>query len=109
MLSMTDRQRIEHIIEHIDNVEQCIEGLDKDSFLRDNTIKYACYGHMIIISEAATKITRDTKKVLSNIEWKLITDFRNLIVHEYFRVDWNVVWDVIELNLPILKKELENY
>ena len=88
---MTDSQRIGHIIEHIDDIEKCIEGLDKDDFLRDGIVRYACFGHMVIISEAATKITRETKKQFVNIEWKLITDFRNLIIHEYFRIDWHIV------------------
>jgi uncharacterized protein with HEPN domain len=106
---MTDRQRIEHIIEHINNIERCVLGLDQDGFFRNDTVKYACYGHMVIISEAASKITKEGKKQFESIEWQLITDFRNLIIHEYFIIDWHIVWDVIELNLPALKRELEHY
>ena len=104
---MTDSQRLEHIIEHIDYIEQSIAGLDKDGFFRDDTVKYACYGHMVIISEAATKISKETKEHFKNIEWQLITDFRNVIIHEYFRVDWHIVWDVVKNNLPVLKNEIQ--
>ena len=104
---MTDIQRISHILEHIADIESCVGNLDKEGFLRDNTIKYACYGHMVIISEAATKISREVKKNFPLIEWKMITDFRNLIIHEYHRIDWHVVWDVIHVNLPVLKNNLE--
>jgi uncharacterized protein with HEPN domain len=103
---MTDKERIEHILENISIVEELIAGLDKDGFLRDNKVKYACYGNLVIISEAAARITKETKGNFEKIEWDLITGFRNFIIHEYFRVDWNIVWDVVEMNLPVLKNEL---
>jgi len=103
---MTDKERIEHIIESIELIEKFTKGYDKDRFFNNEEIKYACYGNLIIISEAATKISEEFKQKTKKIEWSLITGFRNVIVHEYFRVDWNIVWDVIEMNLPILKQEI---
>ncbi|OJW79073.1 MAG: hypothetical protein BGO69_00270 [Bacteroidetes bacterium 46-16] len=87
--------------------ERIIKGLSKDDFLSDETVKYACYASLIILSEAVARLSKEFKQKYENIEWDLIVGFRNIIVHEYFRVDWNIVWDVIEVNLPKLKKQLE--
>jgi len=70
---------------------------------------YACYANVIIVAEAATKITRGTKNGINKIEWQLITGFRNIIVHEYFRINWHLVWEVIKNDLPVLKGEMESY
>ena len=104
---MTDQDRLEHIIESIDRTEEFVKGLTKGEFLNDETIKYACYANLIILSEAVARLSKDFRKEYEEIEWDLIIGFRNVIVHEYFRVDWNIVWDVIEENLPKLKRQLE--
>ena len=46
------------------------------------------------------------KKNFPEIEWRLIKDFRNVIVHEYFGIDNGIVWDAVMLELPILKKHI---
>lgn len=106
---MTDLDRIGHITESITKIEEFVKGLNKDAFLRNEVIKYACYANLIILSEAATKLSKIYKEQTSEVEWELIVGFRNFIVHEYFRVNWNIVWDVIEVNLPKLKQKLQQY
>jgi uncharacterized protein with HEPN domain len=64
---------------------------------------------MVIIGEAASKITTGAKKKIVNVEWQLIIGFRNIIIHEYFRINWRVMWDTIKNSLPVLKKEMQNY
>ncbi|MBS1584982.1 MAG: DUF86 domain-containing protein [Bacteroidetes bacterium] len=104
---MTDQDRLDHIVESIDRVARMAKGLSKEAFLSDETVKYACYANLVILSEAVARLSKEFKQKYENIEWDLIVGFRNVIIHEYFRVDWNIVWDVIDENLPKLKKQLE--
>lgn len=87
----TDIDRAEHILEAIDRINKFIEGMSEDDFLIDEKLMYACYANMIIIAEAATKMTRGTKKKIDIIEWQLITGFKNIIIHEYFRINWRLI------------------
>jgi len=105
----TDLDRAEHILEAIERIDNYVDGIDEEGFYRDEKLMYACYANLIIVGEAASKMTKASKRNVSNIEWDLITGFRNIIVHEYFRINWRVVWDVIKTNLPDLKRELKHY
>jgi len=104
---INDIDRAEHILEAIERIDIFIEGLSEHDFLNDEKLMYACYANMIIIGEAATKITRGTKKKIDTIEWQLITKFRNVIIHEYFRINWRLIWDVIKIKLPGLKDAMQ--
>ena len=59
-----------------------------------------------IIGEAAGKISQETKKKYPNIDYRTIKDFRNILAHEYFGVDMQIVWDIITQKLPFLKDEI---
>jgi uncharacterized protein with HEPN domain len=59
-----------------------------------------------MISEAVTRLTKEVKEAHPVIEWHLITGFRNIIVHEYFRVNWNIVWEIVSDDMPALKKKI---
>jgi len=102
----TDLDRAEHIIEAIDRISAFLKGVDENKFLNDEVLMYACYANVIIVGEAATKMSKETKKKVNKVEWQLIAGFRNIIVHEYFRINWRLIWDVISTDLPTLKNEL---
>mgnify|MGYP000884188582 CR=1 FL=1 len=59
------------------------------------------------IDEAIANIPDEIKKAVPTIEWRLIKDFRNFIVHEYFGVDARIVWDAVRQELPLLKIEVD--
>lgn len=58
------------------------------------------------IDEAIANIPDPIKEQAPAIEWRLIKDFRNFIVHEYFGVDARIVWDAVTKELPLLKTEM---
>lgn len=59
-----------------------------------------------IVGEAANKITPDTRDSLPQIEWRNIIGMRNRIVHDYLNVDYDIVWQVVTVNLPQLVEQL---
>jgi uncharacterized protein with HEPN domain len=103
---MTDKDRLGHIKEAIDKIENSLAGIDKESFLRNEDLKDASYGRLVMISEAVTRLTKELKDDHSEIEWHLITGFRNIIVHEYFRINWNIVWEILSGDMPELKLKI---
>ena len=60
-----------------------------------------------IIGEAARSMSIETREKHSEINWRDIIDFRNLLVHEYFRVDLKIVWQIIEQEIPTLKQRID--
>src|SRR5574338_284352 len=98
---MTDKERIEHILEAIDKIGDSLQGISKEEFLRNEEKKDACYGRMVMLSEAVSRLSVEFKKAHPEIEWHLIVGFRNIIVHEYFKVNWHIVWTIASEDLPI--------
>ena len=60
-----------------------------------------------MIGEAASKITKETRDLLPNIEWNVIIGMRNRLIHAYFDISFDILWDTVQDNLPLLIKELE--
>jgi uncharacterized protein with HEPN domain len=61
-----------------------------------------------IIGEAATKISNDTKSKNPKVQWRLMKEMRNKLIHEYFGVSPVTIYSTIKMDLPILKEQLEN-
>jgi uncharacterized protein with HEPN domain len=57
---------------------------------------------LLIIAEAARRVSETTQKTLSNISWREINGMRNRLVHEYDDLNLNIVWDVVENEIPII-------
>lgn len=73
--------------------------LDYDSFISDEKTVDAVIRNFEIIGEAANRIDLDFRKLHPEIEWQRIRGFRNRIVHEYFGIDYEIVWEVISIYL----------
>ena len=102
-----DKERIQDILNAIERIERFTsEG--KNHFFSNEMIQSAVIYQIQIIGEASYKISEDFKLLYKDIPWKNIEGTRHIIVHDYFRVNLNIIWDVIEKNLPELKKKLIN-
>ncbi len=88
-----------------------VEGLSFDDFCNDRKTYSAVIREFEIVGEAVGKLPESFRKIRPDVEWQDIKDFRNLLSHEYFGVDLEIVWNVIEDDLPVLmdavKKILE--
>ena len=60
-----------------------------------------------IIGEATKNLSQEFKERFNDIEWRDIVDFRNLLIHEYFGVDIDIVWNTIHEDLPKLKSVID--
>lgn len=97
---------LEDISEAIGKIERYIDGLTVESFRRDEKTADAVVRNLEIIGEAVNRLPGDFTRLHPDIEWKKIIGLRHRIVHEYFGVDLDLVWQIIKNNLPEFKKEL---
>ena len=100
-----DRVYLEHILETIGRVETYIQG-DKQQFLADSLVQDGVLRNLQTMAESITRISDSLKQAHPEIDWRAISGFRNIIVHDYLGVDLHLVWDVIENRLPDLKERV---
>jgi uncharacterized protein with HEPN domain len=98
-----DKARLEHILDAITEIENFAQGMDLDNFLTNTLFQSAITRQIEIIGEAANKLSDDIKEYYNNIEWRSIAGFRNILIHEYFDVDYILVWNIIKIKIPELK------
>jgi len=101
-----DCQRLLHILEAIGEIETYTQNTNLKSFLSNSMMRFACIKQIEIIGEAANLITPETKALFSDIEWLQIIGMRHILVHEYFGVDFDLIWQVIIDDLPVLKEKV---
>ncbi|MDI3548709.1 MAG: hypothetical protein PWR10_2361 [Halanaerobiales bacterium] len=102
----------EDIINAMDKIEKYIKNLDKDSFTDNEMVVDAVLRNLEIIGEAAGNISDDIKNKYSNIPWRRMIGLRNIVIHDYFGVDLNIIWEIIKVNLPetkpLINKVMDN-
>ncbi|NLE30500.1 MAG: DUF86 domain-containing protein [Phycisphaerae bacterium] len=103
-----DRIFIEHILISISAIESFIKDVDKNHFLKNRMIQSAIIREIEIIGEAAKNISKETRNKNRHIPWKQITGMRDQLIHHYFGVDLQLVWNTIVKAISPLKKQIEN-
>ncbi|HET6253443.1 MAG TPA: DUF86 domain-containing protein [Puia sp.] len=103
-----DKERLGHILDAIAEIEAYTANINLKNFLANSMMRFASIKQIEIIGEAANYITPETKMLFTDIEWKQIVGMRHILIHEYFGVDENLVWQVITNDIPKLKIAVEN-
>jgi uncharacterized protein with HEPN domain len=104
----SDLPFIEHILDGIQAVETFSKNLSKNDLKVNRLRRSAIIREIEVIGEAVRNISDSTKEKYPEPEWKKIIGTRDKMIHHYFGVDFNIVWDIIKLHLPILKKQIQN-
>ena len=103
---ISDKARLQHILDAIYEVESYASTITFDEFSRSSEKKFASVKQLEIIGEAAGKITKETKSCYPEVEWAKIIALRNILVHEYYVIDENILWNIIIEDLPELKEQI---
>lgn len=106
-MSLSPREYIHHILDEIDYILTQISDMDYDSFVRNPTLKRAFVRSLEIIGEASKKIPEDVREMQPHIEWRKVTGMRDRLIHDYFGVDYTIVWDVATNKLQDLHSNLK--
>src|SRR3989344_7004637 len=96
-----------HIRDAILAVESYGSAHVYEQFLKSPWDQAALTRHLEIIGEAASQISDEYKKAHTDIPWRRISDFRNVLIHEYFAIDPQLVWEIIEKDIPTFKTQIE--
>lgn len=101
-----DRARLRDMITAIENIEKyAIQGQDR--FINDELVRTYILHNLQVLGEAGTKLTSELRGRRQEVPWPKVLGMRHIIVHDYFRVDYGIVWDVVQHDLPILKEQLQ--
>ena len=106
---MSKRGKIEFLCdikEAINNIQKYIRKLAFSDFLKDKKTQDAVVRNLEIIGEAVKNLPKDLILKHKDIDWKQIAGMRDKIIHFYFGVNWDIVWDVIENKLPQLREKI---
>lgn len=102
---LTDKTRILHILDAIAEIEKYLKNVSYDDFLANSEKRFATIKQIEIIGEACNALSSEFKQNHPEIEWKPIKGFRNISIHEYFSVNFQIVWEIAKIDLPVLKQQ----
>ena len=104
-----DQSRLEDILSAINCVEEYTENLTETQLKEDRLRLHATIYNVQIIGEAIYKLTKEFKQEHPDTPWHLIEKMRHILVHDYFRINFDILWIVITEDIPLLKEQVKRY
>jgi uncharacterized protein with HEPN domain len=104
---ISDIDLLMHIKTEVDFVLNATNNKSEDVVFNDEILSRAVVRSLEIIGEATKKLNADFKAQHPHIEWKKMAGTRDKLIHDYFGVDYEIVWDVIENKLPELQFQID--
>ncbi len=102
-----DKHCFESILDSISKIQDYIKEFDDpDSFNNDFKTFDATIMNFVVIGEMVSKISKKTRLDNPQIEWNKIIGFRNILAHDYFGIDAEEIWQIIQNDLPVLKDQI---
>ena len=97
---------LEDMLSSSKNIEEYVGTLSLEEFIRDKMRIDAVVRNFEVMGEASAKVPVEVRDRYPSIEWQKISDFRNVLIHEYFGVSHEILWDVIKNKIPSLIDQL---
>lgn len=107
MTKKDDAVFLRHILDAILKIEEYTNGVEYNKFIQDTLIQDGVIRQIEIIGEAAKNLSDNIRKKYPDIPWKDIAGMRDKLIHGYFGVDKDAVWDTAKKDIPILRQNLE--
>jgi len=105
-MSFEPRDYVRHILIEADYLIGRSAGLSFDAFAADETLRRAFVRSLEIIGEAAKKVPEDFRAAHPAVEWRAMAGMRDRLIHDYFGIDLELVWDVVQNRIPGLRSHL---
>ena len=96
------------MLEAVEVIQEYIVGLDYESFLTNRMVRDAVVRNVQVLGEAANRVTKSFRDQYITIEWIRIIRTRHILVHEYFGLDYEIMWRIITIHLPPLQQAIRS-
>ncbi|MBQ0143449.1 MAG: DUF86 domain-containing protein [Prevotellaceae bacterium] len=106
---LRDKGRLEHVLSAIARVEEFTSGITKEQLISDPLHLHATVYNVQVIGEAIFRLTPEFKQSHPETPWALIEKMRHILVHDYYRINNDILWLVITEDIPPLKLQIESY
>jgi len=97
---------ISDILENIVLIEESTNKIKKEGLSLDRDLRDATVRRLEIIGEAVKNIPDSFRKLYPNVSWRKIAGFRDIVIHAYFRIDTDIIWNIIKEDIPDLKRKI---
>ena len=106
-MKKTDIVRLRHMLDAAREIRSFIKGRSEDDLKRDRILTLALVKEIEIIGEAASKVSQEAREQIPDIEWRDVIGMRNRLIHVYFEIDEDILWDTILYDIPELIEKLD--
>ena len=106
-MSLSPIEYLRHILDETLYLVESVQELNRDEFLGDDTLKRAFVRSLEIIGEAVKHLPVELQDKYRYVDWKSIAGMRDRLIHGYFGVDYELVWDVVVNKIPDLSIEIK--
>jgi uncharacterized protein with HEPN domain len=89
----TEALYLDDIFDAADAIARFLHAIEKETFLTDDLYQSAVLQKLIVIGEAASRLSTEFRDRHSHIEWRDVINLRNIAVHRYFGINWEVIWE----------------
>lgn len=107
---MSDRNDLfllEDMLDAIQKLFNYTDGISFDAYLQHDMLQDAVERNFEIIGEAASRLSDDCKTRNPKVDWRVLKDFRNVIIHKYFDVRQEILWNIIQYDLKEMQQHIQ--
>ena len=104
--AIKDRGRLEHMLLAIENVEEFTKDITLDDFVKSKVLFFAVVKNIEIVGEATYMLTKEYKQSHQSVPWLVIEKMRHVLVHGYYTISPEKVWETVQEDIPLLKEQI---
>lgn len=104
----TNKVYLRHILDAIEQINEYVDGIERATFDANPMLQDAVVRQLEIVGEASRQLTDSFRDRHDDIPWRAIIGMRNRIAHDYLNIDLDIVWEVVQRDLPELSRQIRS-